>query len=108
LLIIHSGRNSFGNSCNCNSFGNYYQWNAFGNGCQYIKFDVTTGTSSYVQGIQVVNATQGTSSTNLVLKPTPNVKYSQWFGLNSSGELVTWIPADILPMTDAEVDTSIA
>ena len=100
--------NTFGNDFQNNTFGNYYQWNAFGNGCQYIKFDVTTGTSSYVQGIQVVNATQGTGSTYLVLKPTPNVKYSQWFGLNSSGELVTWIPADILPMTDAEVDTSIA
>ena len=100
--------NTFGNNCNSNSFGNYYRWNAFGDGCQWIKFDVTTGSSSYVQGIQVVNATYDTSSTYLVLKPTPNVNYSQWFGVNSSGKLVTWIPADILPMSDAEVDTSIA
>ena len=114
--------NTFGNGCNWNTFGNYFQWNTFGNGCgsntfgnycggntfgnncryitvhngvQYVEVPGGSTVSAYVQNAQILNGTHGTDSSNLLqISFQEDADYCQYAGLNSSGNLRIWTPAD--------------
>ena len=107
--------NSFGNSCSWNTFGNYCGNNTFGNSCSWNTFGnnlsyltvhdnvrsvaVVGGTSSdsYVQNAQILNGTSGSSPSNrLQISFKTNTSYCQFAGLNSSGILKIWTPADLV------------
>ncbi len=96
------GRNTFGNSCGGNTFGNDFYNNTFGNdyirwctifdGVKYINVSVTTGSNSYLQNMQILNGTQGTSSSKLQITSsyiTANRSFSTTIGRNSSGTLTS-------------------
>ena len=106
-------RNTFGNGCGGNTFGNYFSWNTFGNycynntfgnNCRYITVhngvryvEVLGGNtdSAYVQNTQILNGTHGSDSSNrLQISFQQNADYCQYAGLNSSGNLRIWTPAD--------------
>ena len=96
--------NTFGNGCWYNTFGNYFSWNTFGNNCRYITVhngvryvEVLGGNtdSAYVQNTQILNGTHGSDSSNrLQISFQQNADYCQYAGLNSSGNLRIWTPAD--------------
>ena len=116
------GSNTFGNDCYNNTFWNYCYYNTFGNGCNnntfanwcynntfgnYVRYltvfdgvqyvSVTGGSSdySYVQNAQILNGTCGSGSNNLLpIAFAENKNYAQLAGLNSSGILKIWVPAD--------------
>ena len=96
--------NTFGNYCGGNTFGNGCYWNTFGNNCRYITVhngvkyvEVLGGNtgSAYVQNAQILNGTHGSDSSNrLQISFQQNADYCQYAGLNSSGNLRIWTPAD--------------
>ena len=96
--------NTFGNDCNSNTFGNNCYYNTFGNNCRYITVhngvqyvEVLGGNtdSAYVQNAQILNGTHGSDSSNrLQISFQQNADYCQYAGLNSSGNLRIWTPAD--------------
>ena len=107
------GSNTFGNDCRYNTFGNYFQCNTFGNGCcnntfgnncryitvhngvQYVEVPGGSTVSAYVQNAQILNGTHGTDSSNLLqISFQEDADYCQFAGLNSSGILKIWVPAD--------------
>ena len=98
------GSNTFGNGCNWNTFGNDCYENTFGNNCRYITVhngvqyvEVPGGStvSAYVQNAQILNGTHGTDSSNLLqISFQEDADYCQYAGLNSSGNLRIWTPAD--------------
>ena len=96
--------NTFGNGCWYNTFGNDCWYNTFGNNCRYITVhngvqyvEVPGGStvSAYVQNAQILNGTHGTDSSNLLqISFQEDADYCQYAGLNSSGNLRIWTPAD--------------
>ena len=87
--------NTFGNDCYNNTFGNYVRYLTVFDGVQYVS--VTGGSSdySYVQNAQILNGTCGSGSNNLLpIAFAENKNYAQLAGLNSSGILKIWVPAD--------------
>ncbi len=97
--------NSLGNTCYYNSFGNFCHYNSFGNLCQAITvFDnvfncnITGGSySAPVKNAQILNGTRGSTSSNkLTITFTADQNYTQIAGLNSSGVLKIWTPADLI------------
>ncbi|MBR0195292.1 MAG: hypothetical protein IJQ32_03490 [Paludibacteraceae bacterium] len=96
--------NTFGNYCYSNTFGNNVHDNTFGNNCRYITVhngvqyvEVPGGStvSAYVQNAQILNGTHGTDSSNLLqISFQEDADYCQFAGLNSSGILKIWVPAD--------------
>ena len=100
------GRNTFGNDCRSNTFGNSCSWNSFGNylydmtiheNVMYVSVVGGTGTSNYVRNCQILNGTSGSNTSNrLQISFKANVKYCQFAGLNSSGNLKIWTPADLV------------
>ena len=96
--------NTFGNDCRYNTFGNGCGYNTFGNNCRYITVhngvqyvEVPGGStvSAYVQNAQILNGTHGTDSSNLLqISFQEDADYCQYAGLNSSGNLRIWTPAD--------------
>ena len=109
--------NSFGNGCYSNSFGNSFRNNSFGNYCQYLTVfenvrycNVTGGTSlAPVKNAQILNSTQGTSSSSLTIAFTANQNYTQVAGLVNGTDLRIWVDEDTVtgPQT-AVVDNHIA
>ena len=91
------GRNTFGNYYHENTFGNYYYWITSDNGVQYIQINCSTGSSNYLQYLHILSGTKGNSSSSrLTVSPTAGKKSCQFVGLNSSGSLRIWIPADAI------------
>ena len=98
------GGNTFGNNVHDNTFGNDCYENTFGNNCRYITVhngvqyvEVLGGNtdSAYVQNAQILNGTHGSDSSNrLQISFQQNADYCQYAGLNSSGNLRIWTPAD--------------
>ena len=98
--------NTFGNSCDGNTFGNDCDGNTFGNYLCYLIADdnvkyvaVVTAISSpgYVQRARILNGTSGSNSSNrLQIAFKTNAKGCQFAGLNSSGILKIWTPADLV------------
>ena len=96
--------NTFGNGCEGNTFGNGCCYNTFGNNCRYITVhngvqyvSITGGStdSSYVQNAQILNGTRGSDTSNkLQISFQEGADYCQYAGLNSSGDLRIWTPAD--------------
>ena len=96
--------NTFGNDCCYNTFGNGCSWNTFGNNCRYLTVhngvryvEVLGGNtdSAYVQNAQILNGTHGSDSSNrLQISFQEDADYCQYAGLNSSGNLRIWTPAD--------------
>ena len=96
--------NTFGNGCCYNTFGNGCWGNTFGNNCRYITVhngvqyvSITGGStdSSYVQNAQILNGTRGSDTSNkLQISFQEGADYCQYAGLNSSGDLRIWTPAD--------------
>ena len=106
-------QNTFGNNCYYNTFGNNCYQNTFGNNCYQNTFGnyvrqltlfegviycaITGGSSqnSFVQNAQILNGTQGKSTTNrLTISFQQNKTYTQMAGFNSGGTLTMWTPAD--------------
>lgn len=82
--------NSFGNECNTNSFRNYFSYNTLGNDVKNIAIP-----TEKIYRTQILNGTQGTSSTNqLTIAFTPETEYSQFAGFTSDGVLKIWVEAD--------------
>ena len=110
----YCSNNTFGNGCHNNSFGIYCYYNSFGNECGNNSFGIycgsitvfdnvifcyiTGGTNSApVKNAQILNGTKGTSGSNkLTITFTANQNYTQIAGLNSSGVLKIWTPADLI------------
>ena len=98
--------NSFGNYCSDNTFGNDCNWNTFGNylhyitvndGVQHVSVVGGTSSSSCVQYAQVLSGTSGSGPSNrLQIAFQASAKYCQFAGLNSSGNLKIWTPADLV------------
>ena len=96
--------NTFGNNVHDNTFGNYCYSNTFGNNCRYLTVhngvryvEVLGGNtdSAYVQNAQILNGTHGSDSSNrLQISFQEDADYCQYAGLNSSGNLRIWTPAD--------------
>ena len=105
--------NTFGNGCGGNTFGNSFQYNTFGNGCssntfgnncryitvhngvRYVAVPGGNTDSAYVQNAQILNGTHGSDSSNrLQISFQEDADYCQYAGLNSSGNLRIWTPAD--------------
>ena len=102
--------NTFGNNCSSNTFGNDFQNNTFGNDCYRNQFgnnvqhgavgqgvsnvSVTNSGSSAVQYFYILSGTQGTGSNKLRITLTAGVRYAQFAGLDSGGNLQVWTPAN--------------
>ena len=96
--------NTFGNNVHDNTFGNYCYSNTFGNNCRYLTVhngvqyvEVPGGSTDYscVQNAQILNGTHGSDSSNMLqISFQEDVDYCQFAGLNSSGILKIWVPAD--------------
>ena len=96
--------NTFGNGCSDNTFGNGCSDNTFGNNCRYLTVhngvryvEVPGGSTdySYVQNAQILNGTHGSDSSNMLqISFQEDADYCQFAGLNSSGILKIWVPAD--------------
>lgn len=86
--------NLFGNNCRQNSFENYCQTITVFNGVQYCS--VTGGSQrAPVKNAQILNGTKGTSSQNkLTINFAANKSYTQIAGLDSTGNIRIWNPAD--------------
>ena len=88
--------NTFGNDCYSNTFGNYLVNDTFGNDIQYITIPTATG-NAMMRDCVILNGTHGvTANAKLNISFTPGVRYTQYAGLNSSGELKIWVLADII------------
>ena len=102
--IVGSYGNTFGNSFHYNTFGNNCYYNTFGNNCRYLTVhngvqyvEVPGGSTDYscVQNAQILNGTHGSDSSNMLqISFQEDVDYCQFAGLNSSGILKIWVPAD--------------
>ena len=106
--------NTFGNDCRSNTFGNSCSWNSFGNSCgrntfgnylsymtvnDGVKYVAVVGgtTTNPMRNAQILNGTSGQGPSNrLQISFRANVKYCQFAGLNSSGILKIWTPADLV------------
>ena len=107
--------NTFGNSCDGNTFGNYCWNNTFGNDCdgntfgnylcyliaddnvKYVAVVTAISSPGYVQRARILNGTSGSNSSNrLQIAFKTNAKGCQFAGLNSSGILKIWTPADLV------------
>ncbi len=87
--------NTFGNSCGGNTFGNNCRYITVHNGVQYVEVPGGSTVSAYVQNAQILNGTHGTDSSNLLqISFQEDADYCQFAGLNSSGILKIWVPAD--------------
>ena len=102
--------NQFGNNCYYNQFGNGLQNNQFGNGCENNTFgnnvrngtvgqgvnniSVTPSGSTVVQYFHILNGTHGSGSNKLSISFIAGTSYAQFAGLDSSGDLQVWTPAD--------------
>ena len=108
-------KNVFGNSCSNNTFGNDCDGNTFGNGCysntfgnylcyliaddnvKYVAVVTAISSPGYVQRARILNGTSGSNSSNrLQIAFKTNAKGCQFAGLNSSGILKIWTPADLV------------
>ena len=87
--------NTFGNGCSSNTFGNYVRYLTVFDGVQYVAVTGGSSSSSYVQNAQILNGTHGSNSNNrLQISFQAGANYCQFAGLNSSGILKIWVPAD--------------
>ena len=88
--------NSFGNDCADNSFGNYLSYMTVNDGVKYVAV-VGGTTTNPMRNAQILNGTSGQGPSNrLQISFRANVKYCQFAGLNSSGILKIWTPADLV------------
>lgn len=86
--------NTFGDSCNYNTLGDVCGYNTFWGGCRYI--DISGGTFSQIKKYyHVLGGVQGTKNSRVSITGTNNNNFVTYVGLNSSGELKMWIPADL-------------
>lgn len=89
-------RNTFGNDCDSNTFGNYLSYITVNDGVKYVVV-VGGTTSNPIWNAQILNGTSGSNTSNrLQISFKANVKYCQFAGLNSSGNLKIWTPADLV------------
>ena len=88
--------NTFGNDCADNSFGNYLSYMTVNDGVKYVAV-VGGTTTNPMRNAQILNGTSGQGPSNrLQISFRANVKYCQFAGLNSSGILKIWTPADLV------------
>ena len=80
---------TFGNGCSDITFGNYYRGCSAGEYVNNIQINCSTGSSNYLQYFHILNGTN-----NVTIPFVAGKKSSQYAGLNSSGTLKVWIPAD--------------
>ena len=80
---------TFGNNCYYITFGNYYRGCSAGEYVNNIQINCSTGSSNYLQYFHILNGTN-----NVTIPFVAGKKSSQYAGLNSSGTLKVWIPAD--------------
>ena len=91
--------NTFGEDCGNNTFGDYCRSNTFDAWCQFIN--MPSGTSAAPkQFYHVLSGTSGTYSNRLTISGAGSNSYVTYVGLNSSGELKTWVPADLVTVPD--------
>ena len=93
--IVGSYGNTFGNDCYNNTFGNNCRYITVHNGVRYVAVPGGNTDSAYVQNAQILNGTHGSDSSNrLQISFQEDADYCQYAGLNSSGNLRIWTPAD--------------
>ena len=87
--------NTVGDGCSSNTVGKYCYYNTFGDNCRYI--DISAGTSSQIKRYyHVLDGVQGTDSSHISITGTNGNNFVTYVGMNSSGELKTWVPADLV------------
>ncbi|WP_304773944.1 hypothetical protein, partial [uncultured Rikenella sp.] len=88
---------TFGNNVQNNAMGAYLRCATVHDGVEYVSVVGGTSNRSYVQYAQILNGTCGQNGSNrLQISFKANVKYCQFAGLNSSGNLKIWTPADLV------------
>ena len=89
---------SCGNGSSYWSCGNYVQKFTIFDSIYYLNINSSGGTSSAsIRNFQVLNGTKGTNTSNrLAINFEANKDYTQIAGLNSSGVLKIWTPADFI------------
>lgn len=94
--IVGSFGNTLGNGCSSNTFGNYLSYMTVNDGVKYVAV-VGGTTTNPMRNAQILNGTSGQGPSNrLQISFRANVKYCQFAGLNSSGILKIWTPADLV------------
>ena len=89
--------NTFGNSCDGNTFGNYLCYLIADDNVKYVAVVTAISSPGYVQRARILNGTSGSNSSNrLQIAFKTNAKGCQFAGLNSSGILKIWTPADLV------------
>jgi len=87
--------NTFGEYCGGNTFGEYCRGNTFGEYCIFIN--IPAGTNASPKWFyHILSGTRGTSSAPLTIPGEGGNNYVTYVGLDSSGELKTWVPADLV------------
>ncbi|WP_289182410.1 hypothetical protein, partial [Alistipes sp. UBA6068] len=77
-------------------FGNYLSYMTVNDGVKYVAV-VGGTTTNPMRNAQILNGTSGQGPSNrLQISFRANVKYCQFAGLNSSGILKIWTPADLV------------
>lgn len=104
----YSNNDLFGDSCSYNNIGSYFKnntvckssvSNTFGIGCLYFRFfygDASTSSSSN-RYYTVQGGTKGAEGSPLSFTGTSGNNYVTYVGMNSSGTLKSWVPADQAP-----------
>ena len=85
--------NILGNNIHRVSFTGNFSNNTFGNYIVWADFTAPSGTAS-ARGFTVLNGTIGTYNSHLAITMARNRDYSTFIGLNRSGVLKQWVPAD--------------
>ena len=92
--------NTLGNACYNNTFGNHCSINIFEIMCIFINIPAEAQEEEdpvvSKQFYHILSGTSGTESAPLTIPGTGGNNYVTYVGLNSSGELKTWVPADLV------------
>ena len=86
--------NTFGNNCNSNAFGHNCGYNTFGKNCMYVDLAAGESSMNTRQYYYVLDGVQGTRSSHISITGTSGNNFETYVGMNSSGVLKTWVPAD--------------
>lgn len=89
------GFNVFKGGCSSNTFGERCYYNTFENGCMRLKIGASI-TNTYVHaGTNNQRFVEDGNETTLTINFLASKNYCQHAGINSSGELKIWNPADL-------------
>ena len=87
--------NTFGNSCGSNTFGANCFSNTFGDDCKYVDLAAGLSSANSKRYYHVLDGVHGTQNSHISITGTNGNNFETYVGMNSSGVLKTWVPADL-------------